>query len=66
MARRKRRGVRGRWSKEEVKRLKKLFRNAKSSDVAAKLGRSVASMQSKASELGLRKTKKHLKSIGKA
>lgn len=35
-------------------------------DVAEELGRSVTSVQAKAFTLGLRKTRKYLKSIGKA
>ena len=51
------------WSKDEVKLLKKLFRNTTTPKVAQKLRRSVPSVQGKASELGLKKTKKHLKLV---
>lgn len=56
----------GAWSKDEVKRLKRMFRNMRTTEVARALGRSVASVQSKATALGLTKTKKYLKSICRA
>jgi len=56
----------GEWSKDEVKVLKQTFRNSSTKEVAEKLGRSVASVQAKASALGLTKTRKYLKSIGRA
>ena len=56
----------GEWSKDEVKLLKKMFRNTSTKEVAQELGRSAASVQSKATALGLKKTKKYLKSIGRA
>lgn len=55
-----------RWSKDEVKLLKKIFRNRSNREVAEQLGRSIPSVSAKASALGLRKTKKYLKSIGRA
>ena len=64
MARRKR-GVSGPWSKDEVKLLKKIYRSSSNADVAKKLGRSVSSVTAKARALGLSKTKKYLKSIGR-
>jgi len=66
MAKRKKAKGSAPWSSEEVKKLKKLFRNTSTSQVAAELERSVASVQSKAAKLGLTKTKKYLKSIGRA
>ena len=63
MAKRKKKA--GAWSKEEVKMLKQMFRSTSTKGVAEKLGRSAASVQTKASALGLKKTKKYLKSIGK-
>jgi len=55
-----------RWSNDEVKRLKKIFRSMSTADVAKELDRGVASVQAKASALGLTKTKKYLKSVGRA
>ena len=56
----------GEWSKDELKALKQIFRNMSTADVAKKLNRNVASVQSKATALGLKKTSKYLKSIGRA
>lgn len=62
----KRKLVRGRWSSDEIKLLKKLFLNASTREVAGELGRSAKSVEQKASKIGLKKSKKHLKSIGRA
>jgi len=62
----KKRAARKPWTKEELKELKKLFRNRSTREVAEELGRKQTSVQNKASELGLKKTKKYLKSIGRA
>lgn len=55
----------GAWSKAEVKQLKKAFRSQSTAEVARELGRSVNSVQAKATALGLTKTKKYLKLIGR-
>jgi hypothetical protein len=55
----------GKWSKDEVKRLRKMFPNRSTLLVAVRLQRSVPSVKAKAYALGLRKTKKHLESIGR-
>lgn len=65
-AKRKRKLVSGPWSAEEVKLLKRIFRNTSTAEVAAQLNRSVGSVQGKARTLGLTKTKKYLKSLGRA
>ena len=56
----------GEWSKDEMKLLKQLFHSTSTAEVAKKLNRKAASVQSKAAMLGLKKTKKYLRSIGKA
>jgi len=66
MAKRKRKLTRKRWTREEIKYLKKVFRNIRTADVAKRMKRTVSSVQQKATILGLKKTKKYLKSIGKA
>ena len=58
--------VNGVFSKNEVAILKKMFRSTSTKEVAAKLNRKMKSVEAKASQLGLKKTKKHLKSIGRA
>lgn len=59
-------GTSGAWSKDDVKQLKKLFPRFGNAEVAKELGRTVTSVASKARSLGLAKTKKYLKSIGRA
>ena len=56
----------GAWSTDEVKLLKQMFRSISTAGVAKKLRRKVPSVQAKATQLGLKKTKKYLKSIGRA
>ena len=56
----------GIWSKDEIKVLKKLFRNTRTKDVATKLNRKPKSVETRAAKLGLKKTRKYLKSVGLA
>jgi hypothetical protein len=58
--------VKGLWSKGEVALLRKLFPNNPTAKVAAKLGRSLDTVKKKASRMGLKKTKKYLKSLGRS
>ena len=58
--------VTGLWSKDEVKQLKKLYVNGRTQDVADQLGRSLRSVMGKADKMGLKKSKKYLKSTGRA
>jgi len=53
------------WSREEIRALKALFRNNSNVDVAEKLDRTAKSIERKASRLGLRKTKKYLRTLGR-
>jgi len=57
--------IRGSWSKEEIGLLKKLFPNRKTREVADELGRSCKSVEMKAIKMGLKKSKKYLKSLGR-
>ena len=66
MGKGKRSKVSGAWTKDEVRLLKKIFRNRSTREAAKELRRTVGSVRAKASTLGLRKTKKYLKSIGMA
>jgi hypothetical protein len=56
----------GEWSKAEVGVLKKMFPVTSTPKVAAKLGRSPESVTMKARKMGLKKSAKYLKSIGRA
>ncbi len=58
--------VTGVFSKNEVKILKKIFRSTSTKEVAAELNRKTKSVGNKATQLGLKKTKKYLKSVGLA
>ena len=54
------------WSKSEVALLRKLFPNNPTAKIAARLGRSLDTVKKKASRMGLKKTKKYLKSLGRS
>ena len=62
----KRKPKRNVWSKEEVKELKKIYKNRSTKEAAKQLGRKETSVQAKASALGLKKNKTYLKSIGRS
>jgi hypothetical protein len=54
------------WTKTEVSQLKKLFPTMSTRKVAAKLKRSEKAVMQKAFKMQIKKTRKYLKSIGKA
>jgi hypothetical protein len=54
------------WTAREVGLLKKLFPTNPTSKIAAKFGRKTDTIKKKASRMGLKKSKKYLKSLGKA
>jgi hypothetical protein len=58
--------VTGSWSKDEIRQLKKLFPNGKTQEVADQLGRESKSVLNKAHKMGIRKSKKYLKSRSRA
>jgi len=58
--------VKGLWSPNEVKLLKKLFANNLTAKIAAQLRRKTDAVKKKASRMGLRKSKRYLRSIGRA
>ena len=58
--------IKGLWSKSDLNQLKKLFPNNSTATIAAKLGRPTDAVKKKASRMGLQKSKKYLKSLGKA
>jgi len=57
--------TKGAWTKNDLQLLKKLFANNATADVSAKLGRPNEAVKKKASRMGLRKTKKYMKSLGR-
>jgi hypothetical protein len=58
--------VKGLWSKSDLSQLKKLFPNNPTAAIAAKLGRPTDAVKKKASRMGLRKSKKYMKSLGRS
>lgn len=62
----KRAKPKGLWSKQHISLLKKLFPDNATAQIAKKLGRKLDAVKKKASRMGLKKSKKYLKSIGRA
>ena len=58
--------IKGLWSKSEIRILKKEFPNKSCTEVAAKLGRPLYAVKRKAYRLGIHKTKRYLKSLGRS
>ena len=54
------------WTKADVSLLKKLFPTNPTSKIAKQLRRQTDAVKKKASRMGLRKSKRYLKSIGRA
>lgn len=54
------------WSTKDVNSLKKLFGTNPTSGIAKKLGRNTDAVKKKASRMGLKKSRRYLKSIGRA
>jgi len=62
----KKKTTKGLWSKADINLLKKLFGNNPTAVIAKKLGRPTDAVKKKASRMGLRKTKKYMKSLGRS
>ena len=58
--------VKGLWSKSEANLLKKLFSNNPTAKIAARLRRPTDAVKKKASRMGLRKSKKYMRTLGRA
>ena len=58
--------VKGVWTRDDLKTLRKLFSNTATADVAAKLNRPTEAVKKKASRMGLKKSKRYMKSLGRA
>ncbi|MBN2139023.1 MAG: hypothetical protein JW720_14545 [Sedimentisphaerales bacterium] len=56
----------GVWTKSDLALLKKLFPNNPTAMISAKLGRPNDAVKKKASRMGLRKSKRYMKSLGRA
>jgi hypothetical protein len=62
----KKKAPKGLWSKADINLLKKLFPTNPTSKIAKQLKRKTDAVKKKASRMGLRKSKRYLKSIGRA
>jgi len=58
--------VKGTWTKDDLRLLKKLFGNHPTAEVAAELGRPLDAVKKKASRMGLSKTRSYMKKLGRA
>ena len=57
--------TKGSWTRNDVKELKKLFPNRPTAEVAKRLGRPTEAVKKKASRMGLRKSRKYMRSLGR-
>ncbi len=55
----------GAWTQGDLKLLNDKFPNISTAEIAGKLGRPLDAVKKKASRMGLRKSKKYLKSLGR-
>lgn len=64
---RKRKGgkVVGAWTKDDIKKLRKMYKNTLTADVAKELKRGEDAVKKKAARLGLKKNKTYLKKLGR-
>jgi hypothetical protein len=62
----KRRKKKPLWKPEEIALLKKLFPHNPTAKISKQLRRKTDAVKKKASRMGLRKTKKYMKSLGRA
>jgi hypothetical protein len=58
--------VKGVWTRDDLKKLRQLFASTATADVAAKLNRPTEAVKKKASRMGLKKSKRYMKSLGRA
>lgn len=65
-AKKAKKAPKGLWSTRDVNLLKKLFPNNPTSKIAKQLRRKTDAVKKKASRMGLRKSKRYLRSIGRA
>ncbi len=60
-----RKGTKGSWTRDDVKQLKRLFPDRPTADVAASLGRPTEAVKKKASRMGLKKSRRYMRSLGR-
>ena len=61
----KKKMIKGLWSRSEISLLKKLFSNNPTAAISAELGRPNDAVKKKASRMGLRKSKKYMRTLGR-
>ena len=57
--------VKGLWSQREINLLRKLFSSNPTAEIAAKLERPTDAVKKKASRMGLRKSKRYMRKLGR-
>ncbi|MBN1796181.1 MAG: hypothetical protein JW804_05865 [Sedimentisphaerales bacterium] len=62
----RRKAAKGAWNAKDLNILKKQFADISTADIAKKVGRKVDAVKKKASRMGIKKSKRYLKSIGRA
>jgi hypothetical protein len=60
-----RRDLKGSWTRDDVKQLKRLFPDRPTAEVAAELGRPTEAVKKKASRMGLKKSRRYMRSLGR-
>ena len=60
-----RRQTKGSWTRDDLKQLKKLFPNRPTAEVAAELNRPTEAVKKKASRMGLKKSSRYMRSLGR-
>jgi len=58
-------GRKGLWTTADVNQLKKLFPETPTAQIAKKLGRKLDTVKKKASRMGLKKSKRYLRKLGR-
>jgi hypothetical protein len=57
--------TKGTWTRDDLKQLKKLFADRPTTEVAAELGRPTEAVKKKASRMGLRKSRRYMRTLGR-
>lgn len=55
----------GSWTRDDLKQLKRLFPDRPTAEVAAELGRPTEAVKKKASRMGLKKSRRYMRSLGR-
>jgi len=62
----RRKAPKGLWNTKDLSLLKKFFANTPTAEIAKKVKRKIDAVKKKASRMGLKKSKRYLKSIGRS